>query len=117
MLAQRRVAQISIHAPREGSDSTNVGDAGSQSAFQSTLPVRGATFPLFTAGLGFVFQSTLPVRGATVLLYLHHAIIRISIHAPREGSDSKTVQKTDACFVINGNFAKLNSQGSTWLAC
>ena len=43
--------------------------------------------------------------------------LKISIHAPREGSDSKTVQKTDACFVINGNFAKLNSQGSTWLAC
>ena len=46
-----------------------------------------------------------------------HKTGKISIHAPREGSDSKTVQKTDACFVINGNFAKLNSQGSTWLAC
>ena len=64
-----------------------------------------------------VFQSTLPVRGATSLHVGTQPSTPISIHAPREGSDSKTVQKTDACFVINGNFAKLNSQGSTWLAC
>jgi len=38
--------QVSIHAPREGSDnSTNVGQA-MQAMFQSTLPVRGATFLL-----------------------------------------------------------------------
>lgn len=63
------------------------------------------------------FQSTLPVRRATRHGRDMVSGIGISIHAPREGSDSKTVQKTDACFVINGNFAKLNSQGSTWLAC
>ena len=86
---------ISIHAPREGSDN------------------RG-----HLERLGFYkFQSTLPVRGATNSVKQRVRLKVISIHAPREGSDSKTVQKTDACFVINGNFAKLNSQGSTWLAC
>ena len=63
------------------------------------------------------FQSTLPMRGATDKDSVTSKRDCISIHAPHEGSDSKTVQKTDACFVINRNFAKLNSQGSTWLAC
>ena len=33
------------------------------------------------------FQSTLPARGATVLLAARGEELRISIHAPREGSD------------------------------
>ena len=86
---------ISIHAPHEGSDLDAVNQRETFELFQSTLPMRGAT----------AAQSGL------------HGVIGISIHAPHEGSDSKTVQKTDACFVINRNFAKLNSQGSTWLAC
>jgi len=41
--------QVSIHAPREGSDnSTNVGQA-MQAMFQSTLPVRGATLIIHIA--------------------------------------------------------------------
>ena len=34
---------ISIHAPREGSDLSLVSRVGMRSAFLSTLPVRGAT--------------------------------------------------------------------------
>ena len=34
------------------------------------------------------FQSTLPVRGATTWTALWNASKQISIHAPREGSDS-----------------------------
>ena len=34
------------------------------------------------------FQSTLPVRGATSMCQELHVDIKISIHAPREGSDS-----------------------------
>ena len=33
------------------------------------------------------FLSTLPVRGATDALRAEHRLRRISIHAPREGSD------------------------------
>lgn len=36
----------------------------------------------------------------------------ISIHAPRKGSDSKTIQKVDTCFVTNVHFAKPNGQES-----
>ena len=33
------------------------------------------------------FQSTLPVRGATFTASTHVVRLQISIHAPREGSD------------------------------
>ena len=59
--------QISIHAPREGSDVA-------QGLF--VLP-------------GGVFLSTLPARGATKLLGGPHGRRKISIHAPREGSDRR----------------------------
>ena len=56
--------------------------------FQSTLPVRGATYIRRTCQLKNVrFQSTLPVRGATGDGDGHWAHGSISIHAPREGSD------------------------------
>ena len=35
---------ISIHAPREGSDASNGGRRSQPGLFQSTLPVRGATW-------------------------------------------------------------------------
>ena len=61
-----QVSNISIHAPREGSDLMNTGSEPSEQAFLSTLPARGATLSA--------------QRGCWQ--------IRISIHAPREGSDS-----------------------------
>ena len=36
------------------------------------------------------FQSTLPARGATIAVYHGVAYLIISIHAPREGSDSRS---------------------------
>ena len=109
--AQRMRLQISIHAPRTGSDA---GIAGKQNRaadfnprsphgerqafyfpfcrgykFQSTLPARGATL----AGAGIAnfgaFQSTLPARGATRNTGECPSVARISIHAPRTGSDSR----------------------------
>ena len=103
--------EISIHAPRAGSDLKTLNHIGQiRRGFQSTLPVRGATYqPLrYSRKLGIsihapragsdsipreirflarLFQSTLPVRGAThhPNHQRHHA--RISIHAPRAGSD------------------------------
>ena len=101
---------ISIHAPRTGSDSPSPLGITSSKAFQSTLPVRGATSappstpqkpPHFNPRSpygerlprqidGFaasIFQSTLPVRGATQSYWTVHGPIGISIHAPRTGSD------------------------------
>ena len=104
-----RRGAISIHAPRTGSDMrreiARLSDedfnprsphgerqaslmlANSFDKFQSTLPARGATQGLRTAFARRTFQSTLPARGATAHLILYVKIIRISIHAPRTGSD------------------------------
>ena len=59
--------EISIHAPRVGSD----------------------LMPLSEISTKLSFQSTLPVWGATVFNGFFSAVIAISIHAPRVGSDCK----------------------------
>ena len=65
---------ISIHAPHAGSDIDSVFLHELKQAFQSTLPMRGAT-----PGNGFstksvTFQSTLPMRGATMMEYPNECI-------------------------------------------
>ena len=85
--------QISIHAPREGSDPA-----------AAVLPLCKTYFyPRSPRGerrrrpCGFItiiaFLSTLPARGATLEVWVHELDKRISIHAPREGSDSKCAEK------------------------
>ena len=85
---------------------------GSLRSFQSTLPVKGATLTSrYISYIARAFQSTLPVKGATVAdfnsfppfsnfnprspwrerrlsISLPGSPRPISIHAPREGSDS-----------------------------
>ena len=87
-------------------------------AFQSTLPARGATFRASrgtsevgnfnprsphgerlggcstTKSRGLLFQSTLPARGATPESGKRVRTIRISIHAPRTGSDIRDSRST-----------------------
>ena len=55
--------------------------------FQSTLPVKGATFGAPSIEVSPSFQSTLPVKGATLKTVALRRGARISIHAPCEGSD------------------------------
>ena len=55
--------------------------------FQSTLPARGATRLIDETVAICPFQSTLPARGATLKRTVLTAGLRISIHAPRTGSD------------------------------
>ena len=79
---------ISIHAPRVGSDVIARRFMKCTTAFQSTLPVWGAT--CYSTGLisaETLFQSTLPVWGATRKSRVLPRPLRISIHAPRVGSD------------------------------
>ena len=79
---------ISIHAPREGSDDISAGNKTATEIFQSTLPARGATIAsMKSLWEEHEFQSTLPARGATGFRSTLTAEQRISIHAPREGSD------------------------------
>ena len=60
--------------------------------FQSTPPARGATFAGRADEPPEPFQSTPPARGATMDKELFVQNIKISIHAPREGGDSKDAQ-------------------------
>ena len=57
--------------------------------FLSTLPARGATsaYSITVSALD-LFLSTLPARGATAVDHAWRLNVLISIHAPREGSDS-----------------------------
>ena len=78
---------VSIHAPRVGSDQAVGSRIYQMSRFQSTLPVWGAT-PMESIQTSlFGFQSTLPVWGATVQGGRGWELYRVSIHAPRVGSD------------------------------
>jgi len=51
--------------------------------------VRGATDYAWYIKLFHRFQSTLPVRGATEVVRVADVRLKISIHAPRAGSDCK----------------------------
>ena len=109
----RRV--ISIHAPRVGSDTTAYVIGGYPAKFQSTLPAWGATsiVPSARSTLHFNprsprgerltlpsscssskgFQSTLPAWGATPDGRHTRRDRRISIHAPRVGSDREEIRR------------------------
>ena len=53
--------EISIHAPREGSDMLDVTVVVTGQVFQSTLPVRGATrWPMWSAGAREDFNPRSP---------------------------------------------------------
>ena len=58
-----------------------------EGAFQSTLPLRGATGKAGKEDSGDEFQSTLPLRGATGYDWQAGTTRKISIHAPLTGSD------------------------------
>ena len=63
--APEGTAEISIHAPRMGSDCLFAKMRKDRPIFQSTLPAWGATVYYIVPNLSNVFQSTLPAWGAT----------------------------------------------------
>ena len=109
--------QISIHAPRVGSDPVTAGAISSGPYFNPRSPCgerqrrssqaahRCHFNPRSPCGerqtgtilteLGYVFQSTLPVWGATSTLPPQNIEIDISIHAPRVGSDALQTLSAD----------------------
>ena len=79
---------ISIHAPREGSDSDTLYLNNEEVIFLSTLPARGATSRVIVpAGIFSHISIHAPREGSDSVLYIAALGIVISIHAPREGSD------------------------------
>ena len=116
--------EISIHTPHAGSDCIWAVVNAQTIAFQSTLPMRGATYERSDELLHFVisihtphagsdreiaielakymiFQSTLPMRGATVFAGVWVPDFPISIHTPHAGSDPAC--RPGLCTVPNFN--------------
>ena len=92
---------ISIHAPHAGSDRLSRSAATSSRAFQSTLPMRGATsFAALASDVG-PFQSTLPMRGATGQRRGEGEKNDISIHAPHAGSDTRCIPQLCSDYAIS----------------
>ena len=84
-----RKPAISIHAPREGSDICGRQRQAYCVDFNPRSP-RGERLAKYqTASKPPKFQSTLPARGATNYPVGWLRRVAISIHAPREGSDSR----------------------------
>ncbi len=89
--------EISIHAPREGCDVRTRSPSWWASDFNPRTPrgVRRLKSYLSLA-LDGEFQSTHPARGATLNPLPYEQDEAISIHAPREGCDSKLYQRAES---------------------
>ena len=81
--------RISIHAPRAGSDQIRINFIAILSRFQSTLPVRGATRRASCPSQEVrYFNPRSPCGERRGLSCGFFDTVKISIHAPRAGSDA-----------------------------
>ena len=78
---------ISIHAPREGSDTSGGTAEAGRRRFLSTLPARGATRSWHRPNNSSGISIHAPREGSDVADNATWTGEKISIHAPREGSD------------------------------
>ena len=80
---------VSIHAPREGCDSARTSRRPTTSCFNSRTPGGVRLMLHNVSGGSWGFQFTHPGRGATLSVGGTPGDLRVSIHAPREGCDSR----------------------------
>ena len=80
---------ISIHAPRAGSDQSLRPGVGILLRFQSTLPVRGATLTPAAVQELISISIHAPRAGSDLWVQSIRVARPISIHAPRAGSDHR----------------------------
>ena len=96
-MRKRKFFKISIHAPREGSDNRRIDKISGIKEFLSTLPARGATAPsLFYLRESSNFYPRSPRGERRTATGRSKTLPRISIHAPREGSDTPSRSKNGA---------------------
>ena len=81
------LVEISIHAPRAGSDGSFSEEVLYAYGFQSTLPVRGATLRFAFTRAALRISIHAPRAGSDVSVTVDFYLNGISIHAPRAGSD------------------------------
>ena len=105
---------ISIHAPRTGSDE-RLAALSDMLEISIHAPRTGSDSKIFTFRIAqILFQSTLPARGATInTLCGLRAVLEISIHAPRTGSDAFPI--LPALFIpISIHAPRTGSDGNRW---
>ena len=78
---------VSIHAPRAGRDSCHVSFILSVYGFNPRAPCGARLERTADGGTDRAFQSTRPVRGATIFKPFRYNATLVSIHAPRAGRD------------------------------
>ncbi len=88
---------ISIHAPRVGSDSPYATGSTLVFVFQSTLPVWGATIPASVLVPSPDISIHAPRVGSDAECILNRRVSAISIHAPRVGSDARRTCSMCGC--------------------
>ncbi len=98
--ADRRL--ISIHAPHAGSDIDTGEKRGCPAAFQSTLPMRGATSCVISAQTsGSYFNPRSPCGERRDAADTSMLAVKISIHAPHAGSDAEIALLNASCKNFN----------------
>ena len=85
--------EVSIHAPRGGSDSGGEICKQVYVSFNPRSPWGERRRALWIESELEKFQSTLPVGGATYSVKASDITAEVSIHAPRGGSDTDSVQQ------------------------
>ena len=102
MLKHRALSdEVSIHAPREGCDTSPLTSSKPSSRFQFTHPGRGATRSSTIVEARLRFQFTHPGRGATSPQVRSMQQSTVSIHAPREGCDPRRRCGHGSCRCFN----------------
>ena len=92
---------ISIHAPRAGSDEFREFWINLWENFNPCSPCGERPQRVSTVGMASAFQSMLPVRGATPVCLIEYRSQIISIHAPRAGSDARFPSAWVPCWHFN----------------
>ena len=98
---RHRPRLISIHAPRTGSDMDMLPFVCGSNAFQSTLPARGATLQRRVPAVGGDISIHAPRTGSDKAVCNDSRGVLISIHAPRTGSDRCTLLHLPSCNNFN----------------
>ena len=79
---------ISIHAPLTGCDNKNTPIIYFLFIFQSTHPLRDATYVYHICYNGYIISIHAPLTGCDYVDNYEQEIIKISIHAPLTGCDA-----------------------------
>ena len=92
---------VSIHAPRAGCDTTPARYLSTNSLFQFTHPVRGATCVSGSSLVGEEVSIHAPRAGCDIKILGYINSHLVSIHAPRAGCDSQTASTRKSLMRFN----------------